>query len=183
MFYFWQEIFLKMTKHIFFFLLIILSVSAINHSCSTQRIDSKVTENNKSMISSPPVIVYKTRNNYFDKVPVTLSDDKQRILSYPAQSDIMLAGKFVFPTQLDDGYLLDNRGISPNSAFLRFSYQDYYNMDNIPDARRLMNYILDDNPFIEFYQVGRRNDFQDIKSQINQMITEKKLQKFDNLAR
>ncbi len=167
-----------------FIIIIILVVPFLmtNHSCTSQRLESKTTENGQSMVSSPPVIVYKTREDYFDKVPVILSQDKQQIVSYPAQSDIMRNGKFVYPTQLNDGFLLDNRGINVSAAFLRFSYEDYYNMDNIPNAQRLMNYILDSEPFAEFYEVGRRADFQEIEKQINALIAEKKLQKFNNLA-
>jgi len=160
------------------FILLLLNIM-IYQSCSSPK---TATETGRSLISSPPAIVYKTREDYFDKVPVTLSEDRQQIISFPAQSDLLVDGKFSYPTLLLDGYLLDNRGINQKTAFLRFSYEDYYNMDNIPNAQRLINYIIDDQPFIEFYEVGRKSDFQDLESQINQMISNKKLQTFKNLV-
>jgi hypothetical protein len=147
-----------------------------------QKQGKKSGNHNQSMVSSPPVVVYKTRDNYFNKVPVTLSADGKTIVAYPAQTDLMREGKFSYPTLLDEEYLLDNRGITPNTAFLRFSYEDYYNMDNVPDARRLMNYILDDDPFTEFYQLEPMGNNIDLVEKINQMISEKKLQKFENLV-
>jgi hypothetical protein len=172
-----------MTQRIIFSILITLTISATGISCNMQKPGIKFSNNNQSMVSSPPVVVYKTRENYFDKVPVTLSADGKTIVAYPAQNDLMREGKFSYPTQLNDGYLLDNRGITPNTAFLRFSYEDYYNMDNVPNAQRLMNYILDAKPFTEFYEVGSKGDYDDAANEINQMISEKKFRKLENLAK
>lgn len=143
-----------------------------------------MNETNESMgMASPPAIVYKTRKDYYYNVPVQLSEDKQQIVSYPAQSDIRRGTTFTYPTKLTGGYLLDNRGISVNTAFLRFTYEDYYNMDLAPTAENLMNYIIDDDPFTEFYEVGRRYDYDDIESEINEIIRSGGLTKNTNLAK
>ncbi len=149
-------------------------------SCSSTK---KNNMNGKTGISSPPAIVYKTRKDYYKNIPVTLSADKQKIVSYPAPTDIRRGTDFTYPTKLHSGYLLDNRGIGINTAFLRFTYEDYYNMDNIPTADRLMEYIIDDNPFLELYQVGNRGEYTDIEQEINQIIDDNKLNKFTNLAK
>ena len=112
-----------------------------------------------------------------------LSADKQKIVSYPAPTDIRRGADFTYPTKLHSGYLLDNRGIGINTAFLRFTYEDYYNMDNIPTADRLMEYIIDDNPFLELYQLGNRGEYTDIEQEINKIIDENKMKKFTNLAK
>src|SRR2546423_15562709 len=69
----------------------------------------------------PPVLVYKTKTDYTNYVPVILSDDKTRIISYPDPKDIQNSA----PVKLKNGYLLDNRGISKNAAFLNWTYAKY----------------------------------------------------------
>lgn len=149
-------------------------------SCSSTK---KNNMNGKTGISSPPAIIYKTKKDYYQNVPVTLSADKQKIVSYPAPTDIRRGDEFTYPTKLNSGYLLDNRGIGINTAFLRFTYEDYYNMDNIPGVDRLMEYIIDDDPFLEMYQLGNRGDYKDIEQETNQIIDNNKLKKFTNLAK
>lgn len=161
----------------------ILMSGLIVLSCSSHK-KSAMTKNEGQMgVPSPPAIVYKTGKDYYDHVPITLSEDKQSVVSYPAQTDIRRGNDFTLPTRLADGYLLDNRGISINSAFLRFTYEDYYNMDNIPTAERLMNYIIDDDPFIEFYILGRKGEYKDIEKSLNEIIQQGKLKEFENLAK
>jgi len=62
-------------------------------------------------VSSPPCIIYRTRSDYSMYVPVTLSADKSKIVSYPDIKDIYFNGKLSVLTLLADGFLLDNRGI------------------------------------------------------------------------
>ena len=160
----------------------ILMSSLIIFSCSSQK-NSGMTKNEGNMgVASPPAIVYKTSKDYYYHVPVQLSDDGKKVVSYPAPSDLRRGNDFTYPTRLADGYLLDNRGININTAFLRFTYADYYNMDNIPNTERLMNYIIDDDPFTEFYEVGRRGDYEDIEKALNKIIGQGKLKEFKNLA-
>lgn len=168
-----------------FFVLIILSICL---SCSSFEKSSKnPSKLDKSKLqvemASPPVIVFKTKNDYFDKVPVILSDDKSRVVSFPDPRDLKINGNFVYPSKLINGYLLDNRGIGPNAAFLKFSYEEYYNMDNIPTADRLFNYIIETSPFSELYQCGCRGDYQDIINDLNKLISSGELKDCKNLLR
>lgn len=71
--------------------------------------------------ASPNVIVYNIKADYFDKVPITLSEDKKSILSYPDPKDLIVDGVYFLPTKLEKGYLLDNRGISINTVFLNIT--------------------------------------------------------------
>ncbi len=164
----------------------LMAVIMLTVSCNTGKKATKSGSEVKRQeigVASPPVIIYKTRNDYSKNVPVILSEDKSKIISFPAQSDLKKEGEFVYPSQLENGYLLDNRGINQNAAFLRFTYEDYYNMDNIPDAARLMNYIADKEPFTEIYQCGRRGDYQDLINEINKKIKERKTGEFKNLLK
>jgi hypothetical protein len=151
-------------------------------SCSSTK-NGTMNQNQSSVgIPSPPAIVYKTKADYFDKVPVTLSDDKTKVIAFPAQSDIRINNNFTYPTKLNDGYLLDNRGISSNTAFLKFSYDDYFTMDNVPTAESLMNYILDDRPFTEFYEIGKLGDYKNPIKELNALIDKEGLKKISNQA-
>ncbi len=156
-------------------LLISCSSSRHNHNHDTM-------ENSTSAgMASAPVIIYKTRTDYSDHVPVTMDVKKAHIVSFPAQSDLKRDGGFSYPTRLANGWLLDNRGITPNSVFLRFTYDDYYNMDHIPTAQSLMNYITDKDPFTRMYKCGRRNDYQNIEDELNAKIRNGKLDKCERL--
>jgi hypothetical protein len=92
-------------------------------------------------------------------------------------------GNFTYPDELVDGYLLDKRGINEHAAFLKFTYEDYYNMDNIPTAERLMNYILDDDPFIEIYDAGKKGQYKNIIDDLNTMILQGKIREMKNLLK
>lgn len=165
---------------------VLLAVIIVIVSCKPgKNISNTETKVKKQEIgmATPPVIVYKTKNDYSKNVPVILSEDKTKIVSFPAQRDIKKVEEFAYPTKLANGYLLDNRGISQNAAFLKFTYEDYYNMDNIPDAARLMNYILDKEPFTEIYQCGRRGDYKNLEEELNQKIESGKLKECTSLLK
>jgi hypothetical protein len=54
-------------------------------------------------------------------------------------------------------------------------------MDMVLSAERLMNYILDDDPFEEYYKIGRRNEFKNPEGEINVIIDQGKLEQYKNL--
>lgn len=118
----------------------------------------------------PPAMVYKTSENYNNLVPVTLSTDKTSIIAYPHPGDLMAGEAFATPTELDDGYLLDNRGITKNTAFLRLSYEEYANMDHLLPLDVLFDLIIDKEPFTELYDCGVKTDYPDIKAGLNDLI-------------
>lgn len=177
-----------MKKSGILFFAITLIISGIIFSCSSSKKNqtkSKTNKNNQGAVSvpGPPVIIYKTKKDYYNHVPVTLSEDKARITSFPAQSDIRINGQYTYPTRLNDGYLLDNRGISKNTAFLRFTYDDYYTMDNIPTAERLMNYIIDDDPFLELYECGKKSNYDNLAEMLNRKIETGELRGCEDLMK
>lgn len=87
----------------------------------------------------PRAVIYRTSGDYNDNVPVTLDASRQRIISYPAPSDITPAST---PVVLTDGWLLDRRGISPGSAFTRYTYGEYASLPAVPTAAQLMEAII-----------------------------------------
>jgi len=100
----------------------------------------------------PPIIVYKMTRDYSKNVAVTLSADKKTIVSYPARTDV---SERSYPTALNKGYWLDNRGISPNTAFLSITYEEYARLKKTPSVEELYGMIIDKNPIKRMYVCGR----------------------------
>ena len=121
-------------------------------------------------VSSPPCIIYKTRSDYAKNVPVILDDKKASLNSYPDVKDLFFNGKLAYPTQLANGFLLDNRGIGPNVVFLDYTYEEYQKLGQTPSVDQLMKRILDRDPIIEMYQCRSRTQYKDIERDLDKMI-------------
>jgi hypothetical protein len=126
-------------------------------------------------VSSPPCIIYKTRTDYSMYVPVMLSADKSKVESYPDIKDIYYQGKFALPTLLVNGYLLDNRGIGPQVAFMWYTYEEYSKLPSTPHPTDLMSLIQDKDPLVEMYQCGQRSQYTNIEQELNDIIKSGKL--------
>jgi hypothetical protein len=127
----------------------------------------------------PQAVVYKTKADYSQYVTVMLSDDKSKIVSYPAPQDVFTSGKLAIPTELPHGFWLDNRGIGPNSCFVKITYEEYSKMSQAPSTDELYNLIIDKNPFTEMYDLGARNKFSD--DQIRMIVKKHKLKDYKKL--
>lgn len=126
-------------------------------------------------------IVYKTKADYAQYVPVTLTDDGSAIASYPDPSDIYYQGKIATPTLLTGGYLLDNRGLSPHSAFIKITYEDYAKLKEVPSLKELNKLVIDRAPFTEMYDLGERNQYPDLTGSINTIIKGGRLTEYSKL--
>jgi hypothetical protein len=158
---------------------LILSIFVLlNISCSPKK---EVVQNNReklleqSLISEPSVLVYKTNGNYNNLVPILLSDDGKTIISYPHPKDLIVGSGYPLPTILNDGYLLDNRGISRNVAFLSMSYKEYSNLENAPSLEEIYKMIIDKEPLLELYNCGTKTRFTNVEKEINNMILNNKI--------
>ena len=92
---------------------------------------------NDTPVGLPKAVIYRTNGDYNLNVPVTLNSSRTQILSYPAPRDVM--GQE--PTVVGDGWLLDHRGISKNSAFLDYTYDEYQKLTDV-DPTELMHHII-----------------------------------------
>ena len=128
--------------------------------------------------AGPPVYIYKTRADYSKYVPVVLSSDKKTLISYPAPTDVYINGVLAYPTELADGYLLDNRGINQHSAFLSLTYEQYSKLLKTPTIEELKAKILESDPFTELYYCGTRYQYKDLVSELNQLLKAKDFSKF-----
>ena len=121
-------------------------------------------------VSSPVVYIYKTKQDYSRLVPVLMDETRTRIVSYPAPTDLKTNGRLAYPTPLDNGYWLDNRGITPQAAFLSYTYEEYSRLTEVPSVKELETRIVDRQPFTFIMACGRRTDYKDIVKELNEYI-------------
>lgn len=152
-------------------------VSGMQKIEMTDRLKPQWVGGGSAAVASPVVYVYKTKADYFHHVPVLMDEARTRILSYPAPGDLKLGDGLRLPTPLDQGYLLDNKGIGPNVAFLTYTYEEYSRLPEAPSMEELMTHILDKYPLSELRACGRRADYKDIVKELNEKIAEGFLQK------
>jgi hypothetical protein len=94
---------------------------------------------NSPATAVPKAVVYRVNGSFVDNVPVTMSMNRQKIVSFPAPSDITESSR---PIQLIDGYLLDRRGISANSVFTKYSYKEYGELKSAPSLSELRDMVI-----------------------------------------
>lgn len=123
----------------------------------------------------PHVMVYKTKGDLLKNVPVLLDDEGKRIVSYPHPSDLSVDGKLRLPTILKNGYLLDNKGINAQVAFLKLTYAEYAVMPEAPSLSEMNDLIVERDPLLELCDCGLRTAFTDVEAQLNQLIDNGKL--------
>ena len=131
--------------------------------------------------TGPDAIIYQTKADYNNLVPVILNDEKTKIVSFPAPGDLTYKGQIAIPTILEDGYLLDNRGISENVAFLIITDEAYISMAVTPGKDRLMHKILDKDPLISMYNCGKRQLLKNEVEELNTYILDNDFSKFTKL--
>ena len=136
-------------------------------SCNTSKI------NQESVAALAPVIIYKTKADYSHLVPVTLNETGDKVVSYPAPSDLYSKGILAIPVQLDEGYLLDMRGVHPRTAFTSYTYENYSQLESAPSVQDLLNSIVDPDPFEELYDCGNRSQFENMEKDLNKLIRKK----------
>jgi hypothetical protein len=145
-------------------------MSGVIVSCTgAKKAESMKTVQNVS-VPSPKLIIYQTKKDYSKLVPIILSDDKKSIESYPDIKDVYYGGVLAYPTQLHKGYLIDNRGINLNVAFISLTYQEYSNLSETPLSEELMHMIIDREPLVSMYSCGIRSSYQDEESDLNSRI-------------
>ncbi len=117
-----------------------------------------------------PVMVYRTQQDVHDKVPVGLSEDRQRIVSYPHPKDLRVDGTLLQPTALVKGYWLDNKGIGLHTGFLRMTYAEYAALPAAPTIAELEAALLDRDPLVELCDCGTRGTMADPVKEVNALL-------------
>jgi len=121
-------------------------------------------------IPDSPVIIYTTRGDYSQFVPVRMNSERTEIIYYPQPSDLHHNGQPALPVRLNQGFWLDNFGIGPDVAFLKFDYRQYMLLQTPPPVEIMMRYILDARPLLAMYQCGYRFEYKDLIHDLNVLI-------------
>jgi hypothetical protein len=148
--------------------------------CRHEKQSQQIVENYQK-VNGPGIIIYKTKSDYLNNVPVILSADKKTIVSYPATTDVYTRGKLAVPTLLENGFLLDNRGISKDAAFLKLTYEQYAALTHTPTPDELEQMILDPDPFTVMYDCGKRSTYKNPVEDINTRISNNDFSMFKKL--
>ncbi len=142
-------------------------------SCSNRRpipVSTVTHQDIMHFIPDSPVIIYKTRGDYGQYVPVRMNTERTEIVYFPDPAELHYLGKPAMPTKLNQGYWLDNYGIGTDVAFLRFNYKQYILLHSPPPVEIMMQFILDDRPLVEMYQCGYRYEYKDLIYELNVLI-------------
>jgi hypothetical protein len=118
------------------------------------------------------VMIYKTRTDHFHQVPITLNEGKDQLSSFPHPSDLFHEGQLALPIKLNDGFLLDRRGISIHTAFTSYTYEAYSKLENPPSPQELLKSVIDSDPFEVFYDCGKAGSYDNLVKELNQKIAE-----------
>jgi ABC-type Fe3+-hydroxamate transport system substrate-binding protein len=145
---------------------LLLNVFCFLSMCNSNK---SISENTKALA---PLIIYKTKADYSNNIPITLNDKKDIIVSYPSVRDIIINGQPALPDKLSNGFLLDNLGVSPNTVYTSYTFEEYAKLKEIPAIEELKKRIIDYDPIIEMYNCGKRVDFKSTKD-INTLINSK----------
>jgi hypothetical protein len=148
----------------------LILLSGMIVSCCNVKNAEIMNSNQKVLVPGPKVIIYQTKDDYSKLVPVSLSEDRKSIDSYPDIKDVYFNGNLAYPTPLHKDYWLDNRGISANVAFLNMTYEEYSKLPKTPTPEELMKMVSYAEPIVSMYSCGSRSSYNDIIKELNSKI-------------
>ena len=124
--------------------------------------------------ASGPVIVYKTKNDYFNNVTVQVSRDKKNITARPGQEDALRQR----PLVLANRYLLKRM---VGDAYLSVTIEEYADPEFDWDSPNLIEYVIDTDPYLEKYECCECTGNDTVR--INILIKEDRLEECRNLLK
>ncbi|MGI6718277.1 MAG: hypothetical protein ACOX4D_03885 [Bacteroidales bacterium] len=163
-----------MKNAFYLFLIVLLNISCVSTK-KTSETNSPEQVGGLVAVPGPSAVVYKTTGDFYNLVPITLNSEKTEIVSYPSPKDIYYKGELALPTKLNNGYLLDNRGINANSVFINLTYEEYSKLEKAPSIEELLEMIVEKFPFTEMYNCGLRAQYQDEINELNKLINTGKI--------
>jgi len=105
-----------------------------------------------------------------------LSENKTKIISYPGPGDVVTGSGYPLPVILHKGYLL-NGGVGENTAFLKYTYEQYSKLRELPPLDQLYKMIIDRDPITTLCDCGTRQDGVNSEKQLNEWIDKNRLKK------
>ncbi|MGC8865657.1 MAG: hypothetical protein ACP5O2_08040 [Bacteroidales bacterium] len=123
-----------------------------------------------------PVVIYKTKASFDQQVPISVTNHPLQLVSYPHPSDLKFSdGSFRYPIPLNGGYLLDRKGVGPQTAFLSLSYEAYCAQP--PDPSSLLSLIADSDPMEEIWHCYLPYRQDDLLDTLNYLISSQLINK------
>lgn len=98
----------------------------------------------------PQARIYRTSVDVDALVPVTVDPATGALVSYPAPSDIT---GYSMPVVLSDGWLLDRRGVGPDTRFVNYTYSRYHDLAEAPSPETLLKSIVPDARVTEIVEL------------------------------
>lgn len=86
----------------------------------------------------PQATAFRMSGDYADKVAVTY-DSNGRLVYYPAPTDISKASR---PIDLGNGWWLNRQGLSANSVFTRWTFDEYKALKKAPTAEEIKEALI-----------------------------------------
>jgi hypothetical protein len=157
--------------------ILILLIALTMISCNSAK-DKAQNKESGTKIPDSRVIIYKTKADYYYNVPISISEDKTQITSYPHPKDLSSGSHLRLPDSLSKGFLLDNRGIGKNTVFLKISYKDYSEMQSTMSLDDMKAMIIDYDPITEMYDCGYGYQYDNPKQEIDQLIQDNDFSRF-----
>ena len=87
----------------------------------------------------PKAVAYTMSGDYADHVAVTLTPDGKSIVSYPAPTDLTENST---PVPMGDGWYLSRCGITAQSHFTRYTYEQYRALKQAPTPQQLLDSLI-----------------------------------------
>lgn len=139
---------------------------------SSNEIEKTKLENNNSENLSEievPMVIYRVNGNYNNHIPVGFDEEKNKITSYPAPSDVVVDGNYKKPIELGNNWFLDQIGVSFNSKFLAVPYEEYAEFEEVNLEEMKARMILN-SEFYDFYECASNLDVEEIKKAFSNEI-------------
>lgn len=113
------------------------TVSAPESNYGPKEMPGQLTINEPSRILIKAT-AFKMSGPYANNVAITLNADGT-LAYYPAPTDISEASK---PVDLGNGWYLNRQGISPNSKFTKYTFEEYAALKTVPSQQELIASII-----------------------------------------
>lgn len=94
--------------------------------------------NSKPVNALPKATAFRMSGNYSDNVAITLNADGSPVY-FPDPSDISANSA---PTDLGDGWWLNNQGIPSNSVFTKYTFGEYSKLKKLPSIAELKAAVI-----------------------------------------
>ena len=119
------------------FTLVLLPAIILCTACSTKKIDAETVYTGVNHTFVRKAQIYQTSGDYLHNLPVQFADGN--ITSYPDPADITPESA---PIPVEGGYLLDRRGVTPQTVFTTYTYTQYAALTAAPAISALKTAII-----------------------------------------